>query len=511
MNYPVRRCRWLVLLSVLLLLPPVPGRADDEDQAKELSTKAAKLEKERKYPEALAALAEAIPLAPMNDTYPAQAARLAYLLGKDSESLKYAREAAKRNPKAAGHQLLVLRAAVAVRDYDLAKDAGNLVIELGTSQTDKAAVTEAKTTLGKLDGFRADLRFAKACELHRDGKHTEALEEVKQGLTLVPKHKALSQYLPVLEPLVQRDKADQHALQAPKEAEENVEALAKYLVQNCKTERDKARAIYRWITDRIAYDTDAYFNDRRSAEKPEEILSTRKCVCAGYAILFEKLATLAGLEAKVVGGFCKGFGWKPEADVSKSLHGWNVVKIDKQWQLVDATWGAGTIGEERTFVKRYEERFFLTSPEQMIFDHFPEDKQWQLLKEPVTKEAFQKWPKVPRDLFELAVPVQDIRQRIDKDPTSPFVEARHLGGPLMKVLAAPLEGRLKNGQRAKWRVEAQGVEAIAFVINEKWFPMSRKGDVFEGDLLVKKGELAVGAKRIGGDGKYYILLKYVIE
>src|SRR5262249_47395453 len=186
-------------LIAVLFLPLAASRADDEAQAKELVAKAGKLEKERKYPEALEALSQAIALAPTNDAYPAHAARLAYALGKDDESLKFAREAATRNPKSAWHQLLILRAALQLHDFDLAKDAGNRVVELGTTTVDKPAVTEAKMLLGKLDTLRADAQFARAWELHREGKAGDALEQVKQGLKLVPKHKALTQYLPVLE------------------------------------------------------------------------------------------------------------------------------------------------------------------------------------------------------------------------------------------------------------------------------------------------------------------------
>ncbi|MCS7045368.1 MAG: transglutaminase-like domain-containing protein, partial [Gemmataceae bacterium] len=51
---------------------------------------------------------------------------------------------------------------------------------------------------------------------------------------------------------------DQHALKAPPEAEASLDSLAEYLAKPCKTDRDKARAIYRWITDRIAYDVERF-------------------------------------------------------------------------------------------------------------------------------------------------------------------------------------------------------------------------------------------------------------
>lgn len=218
----------LSLATVVMCLPLVRGQAEDEEKAKELFTQAGKLEKERKYPEAIAAAAEAGKLAPKNDAYPAYAAKLSALIGKPEDSLRFARAAVQISPKSAGHQALLMRAATQMRDYDLARDAANKVIETGTSQTERPLVSEAKALLGNLSVLQAEACFYQACMLHRETKHVEALEKVKQGLALAPKHRALSQYPPVLEPLAQRDQADRRILDAPKEAEATLESLAKH-------------------------------------------------------------------------------------------------------------------------------------------------------------------------------------------------------------------------------------------------------------------------------------------
>src|SRR5262249_29933569 len=44
---------------------------------------------------------------------------------------------------------------------------------------------------------------------------------------------------------------DKHALAATADDEASLDQLAQYLARPCKSDRDKARAIYRWITDRI--------------------------------------------------------------------------------------------------------------------------------------------------------------------------------------------------------------------------------------------------------------------
>src|SRR5262245_45645717 len=51
---------------------------------------------------------------------------------------------------------------------------------------------------------------------------------------------------------------DRHALQTPTEAEATLRSLTVHLLAPARTEREKVRVIYRWITDRIEYDVKSY-------------------------------------------------------------------------------------------------------------------------------------------------------------------------------------------------------------------------------------------------------------
>lgn len=206
---------------------------------------------------------------------------------------------------------------------------------------------------------------------------------------------------------------DAHALRAPRAAERSLDALAVWLVQPARDDAERARALFRWITARIAYDAPAYFSGRyRNARRAAaDVLRHRVAVCDGYAQLFAALAGRAGLEAVVVTGHGKGFAYRPgRAPGGPPDHAWNAVRIAGHWYLLDATWGAGTLdAETHRFQPAFEPHFFLTPPEQFIYRHLPDDPQWQLLEHPLTAAQFAALavpsPAFFRDGLALAQPV----------------------------------------------------------------------------------------------------------
>ena len=60
---------------------------------------------------------------------------------------------------------------------------------------------------------------------------------------------------------------DQHALQCPKEMETDIKTLVGYLTQPAQNEHEKLRAVFRWITANIAYDTEGFFDELSAKEK----------------------------------------------------------------------------------------------------------------------------------------------------------------------------------------------------------------------------------------------------
>ncbi|MFA6372069.1 MAG: transglutaminase domain-containing protein [Methanothrix sp.] len=200
------------------------------------------------------------------------------------------------------------------------------------------------------------------------------------------------------------DEIDRHALNAPTSAQATVESLAAYLIKPAKNDREKARAIFRWITENIDYDLEAYFTGNIGSTNYTDVLKSRRSVCIGYSDLFSSLAQEAGLEVVKIRGYGKGYSYRPgESFTGPFNHAWNAVRINGSWYLMDSTWGAGFVSGDGKYVRLFDDHFFMTKPSQFIFNHFPEDARWQLLDEPISKEEFENLVYLESDFFNLGL------------------------------------------------------------------------------------------------------------
>jgi len=182
---------------------------------------------------------------------------------------------------------------------------------------------------------------------------------------------------------------DDHARGAPATATRSVSTLAAYLTGPVTSETLKARALFTWIAHHIRYDAAGFRAGTFGPQSAEAVLAQRMSVCAGYANLFLALAQNCRLEARIIGGWGKGVGFGVGRQVfQQPNHAWNAVRIDGQWRLLDSTWGAGYLSTAGQFVRAFNAHYFLTPPELFIYDHLPEDPQWQLLSPPISMPQF---------------------------------------------------------------------------------------------------------------------------
>lgn len=176
------------------------------------------------------------------------------------------------------------------------------------------------------------------------------------------------------------------------------EKLANKIAKDFKKDSEKVRAIYIWLTSNVRYDLNEYYNPsnkkvsfRYSSEKERlfkiqqiknEItrttFKTKKSVCEGYAQSFKSLCNLLGIEANVISGYARSSGSEIGRVPGFSDHAWNVVKLQNQWQIIDATWGAGHVSNG-TWKKSYSDYFYNIDKNKANLSHYPEEEKWRVL------------------------------------------------------------------------------------------------------------------------------------
>jgi hypothetical protein len=285
---------------------------------------------------------------------------------------------------------------------------------------------------------------------------------------------------------------DRHALKAPSEAEASLPTLAKYLAGPCKTDRDKARAVYRWITDRVAYDVQGLLTGQLGDTSAEAVLKSRKTVCEGYAQLFVDLCERMGVKAAKVSGYAKIVGYRPGDKFTATNHAWNAVQLDGKWHLVDCILGAGALNGKQ-FEKAYSDFAFLPSPEALLFSHCPKDAKWQLVEPPLTLAQFEQQPEVNRLLFEMGVTPARMKTAMGAKDFREFVEPFPTPGIKTTIVGVPLAKHLHAGKEYRFEIKSKECKEMLVANEGKFTFLQKSGDVFLGSVTAQKGQLIIGA------------------
>ncbi|MCS6807438.1 MAG: transglutaminase domain-containing protein [Bacteroidota bacterium] len=164
--------------------------------------------------------------------------------------------------------------------------------------------------------------------------------------------------------------------------------LVSYLIKPATNDIEKARAIARWITSNISYDFEAAsLNSSSVSDNPDSVLYYRKALASGFATLFVRMMHIAGVEAFTISGFKKGFNFVPGDASTLKRHTWNAFRTGGKTYLVDLP-VYKEVETDNSYILAYADAFFCIPPEQLIYTSFPDDKRWQCLSEPITKEQF---------------------------------------------------------------------------------------------------------------------------
>lgn len=179
-------------------------------------------------------------------------------------------------------------------------------------------------------------------------------------------------------------RADSIALHLPTGKYVSYNDIVVPLTRSLHTDHEKARALFRWVTDNIAYS----YNNRSA--NPAKAFKKKKAVCAGYAYLFQALCKSANISCTVITGYAKNNA----KDINKKFsghqrHAWNAVKLHGQWYLLDVCWASGSFCKNK-FTKEFDEFFFLTPPAAFAKQHLPNEPGWQMIDKPLSPKKFRK-------------------------------------------------------------------------------------------------------------------------
>ena len=215
-------------------------------------------------------------------------------------------------------------------------------------------------------------------------------------------------------------KADSIAELYPRHPLQDLKVLSDKLTRPLSTDVEKFRAIFKWVCLNVESDYALFVENKNMRRKLrgekltawEKKFSVRvfnimtaqhRTICTGYAYLVKELAFHAELNCRIVDGYSR----HARTNIGGSgvvNHSWNAVELQGKWYLCDPTWSSGTIeGERQTFVKKFENAYFLSEPRLFARNHYPLDSQWIRTKVKPSLQAFLDAPLVYSTSFRYGV------------------------------------------------------------------------------------------------------------
>jgi len=223
---------------------------------------------------------------------------------------------------------------------------------------------------------------------------------------------------------------DARAISVAQEDQKTFTDLVRQLVQGCANDVEKARAIFRWIT--VKNLNSLMFEDVDGGDTPLGLLRGIKFGTESYHVLFKRLCSYAGLHCVVIKGYSKSAGYQPgvKFEDNRFRNSWNAVYVAGAWRFVQCNWGARHLvnakevpkpGKAKSDSLRYEydDHYFLTDPKEFIYEFYPLQSEWQLLRDQITLAEFEELPFV-RSLFfryQLSFPSDNMKSVMPTDST----------------------------------------------------------------------------------------------
>lgn len=308
---------------------------------------------------------------------------------------------------------------------------------------------------------------------------------------------------------------DAYIRNCPDHEENSIQSIAAYINRSAKTDLEKARGVYVWLTDNISYNDKGYNSHNFGDNSAEGVLKSRVAVCAGYADLFEAIAKNTGIEAISIVGYAKGINYEEGDHFSESNHAWNAVKIDNAWRIFDATWGEGGGVKDKKgrlkSIKEFNDHWFNVSPEQAVFTHYPENPMELFTTQKITLEDFESLPDVSPDYLRQGfLTAEEILAKLKTKKPIILPIMFPVDGEY-SIRKAPKERTLTIGKLIEFEIECNEPDLKFFLLDENqiWKPLKRNnGNYIERYTPMVSGDLKIIVQSSSGT---YVLMRYIVE
>jgi hypothetical protein len=298
---------------------------------------------------------------------------------------------------------------------------------------------------------------------------------------------------------------DHYATKAPRALEGDLDSLVAYLVKPARTDQEKVRSIFKWITHRFSYSAHSSLPKGYFDSKALLALVGKGLACDGYGRVFAELAKRAGVEVQTIQGVAKSDGSLSQGP----NHLWNAVKIEGKWLLVDPTWGAGYVSGAR-YTADSDEYYFLAPVDSFSLSHFdPEDRFGIQRGLGMDWSVFKSMPVNAPNLVYAGFQVSSLVSFVRNNPRKELVETFNQPFGAFNAEGMPIEKKLGKGARTL-ALDSNAYDDLMVVQGNDWTPFYRSGQHYSLTSRFKSGELLVMGKKKGAED-YEALLEYQVQ
>ncbi|KAK3588378.1 hypothetical protein CHS0354_018179 [Potamilus streckersoni] len=190
---------------------------------------------------------------------------------------------------------------------------------------------------------------------------------------------------------------DSNAKSVPAKDKERYQTLLPRLLQGTNNDVQKVRAIYTY-TGSINYN-DPQVPQAKEGDTPTYYIKMIKEKKGDVPTFFTILCRRAGIPCVILDGLGKGKNYVPGMSEKDMRSKWNAVHVNDNWRPVHVEWGHQDNGGKNKDKK--DDFYFLTDPDRFVVSCFPDDYQWQLLADPLTKPEWLNLPNFRPAFFDL--------------------------------------------------------------------------------------------------------------